>query len=219
MERTPDARGNRVRDACPGIGELQRIRRAEHEQRERVVVGPGVIADGLHALENHARRAPVEREAPESLCRIALDTHDGDRASLVHRRRRVLTLGSSRRNAGRPLRRNVVAIYVGLCIIPDGREEHARLVPAEAWLVVVTGPISDVDRYADFRRSRSSRYRRQVYIWRRRGPLRGSGRSGLLRIGGLAITRDGEAAGGRECGPRAQARELLPKSEHGGDWG
>ena len=61
MHRSADPRRDRVGGAGTRVGELQGIRRSQHEQCNGVVIGPRVVAHRSHAFENYAGRPTVER--------------------------------------------------------------------------------------------------------------------------------------------------------------
>src|SRR4030095_16008146 len=127
-----------------------------------------MIPDWSDALENDRRCTSIEREAPESLGRVPFDTNDRYRSTAINGSRRVLALrrrGGHTRNA---FRRQFVTVDVRLSVFPNGREEHSPLVIAEAGLVVVTGPISDVHRSANYRYAVLECYRSKVDVGRRR---------------------------------------------------
>src|SRR5205807_8649935 len=99
-------------------------------------------SDGLDVAQHDAGSRAVSRKTPETLCRVALDAHDRDRASVRAERSRVLAL-----RRGRHLR--VLAVLeppdVGLAV-PYRRVQDRRSI--ERGLVVVPGTICDVDKPA-----------------------------------------------------------------------
>src|ERR1041384_2940553 len=144
--------GDDHRFAGARVSDLQSVRLAggpEHEQRQRVIVDPMVIADGLHILENQRRRAARQWKLPKPLGSVFLNSDDGNVFAVRHQGRRILAFGS----IGHLCRLSVlqiVLIDVGLTISDRGVENPVTIRQKER-LVVIAGVVGNLLRFAEFR--------------------------------------------------------------------
>jgi hypothetical protein len=113
LQRSADVSRDDLRLAARAIRDLQGRRLSEHEERDRLRVEPGVIADRLDVGQQHLGILAAQRELPQALRLIGFNTDDRNVLPIRCDRRRILALrriGYARRLA----RGDLIPIDVGL---------------------------------------------------------------------------------------------------------
>ena len=116
--------------------QLQRRRRAEHEEHELIVVDPDVIADRLDLRQDDGRHAAGSIEAPQPLRLVGLDANHADAAPVGRHRWRVLTLRRGDERLALAARA-VELVDVGLLAVANRREQDGLAVRRVERLIVI----------------------------------------------------------------------------------
>jgi hypothetical protein len=92
--KTPsDIKGDNPVDVFAFIGYAQRMRFAQYEQTQSIIVHPCVVANGINRRENEAGICAVQIEPPQTLFSVGFYPDGGEGLGVLYYRRRIFALG------------------------------------------------------------------------------------------------------------------------------